>query len=132
MLLIFFDIKGFVQKEFILADQTINSAHNTGDKRTGCCITTAPSHTSFNTGEFLAKNNTTVPHPLTPPYSPDLAPCDCSVSRHLDTTDVMEAESQAVPNTLTEHDIQDAVKNGRSADNGSYARNVDCFKGDGQ
>jgi hypothetical protein len=33
----------------------------------------------------------------------------------------MEAESQAVPNTLTEHDIQDEVKNGRSADNGAYS-----------
>jgi hypothetical protein len=28
--------------------------------------------------------------------------------RHFDTTEVIEAESQAVVNTLTEHDFQDA------------------------
>jgi hypothetical protein len=41
---------------------------------------------------------------------------------HFDTTEVMEAESQAVLNTLTEHDFQDAVKNGRSVGNGVYFR----------
>jgi hypothetical protein len=30
--------------------------------------------------------------------------------RHFDTTEGMEAESQAVLNTLTEHDFQDAFK----------------------
>jgi predicted helicase len=30
---------------------------------------------------------------------------------HFDTIEVMEAESQAVLNTLTEHDFQDAFKN---------------------
>jgi hypothetical protein len=30
--------------------------------------------------------------------------------RHFDTTEVMEAESQAVLNILTEHDFQDAFK----------------------
>jgi hypothetical protein len=30
---------------------------------------------------------------------------------HFDPIDVMEAESQAVMNTLTEHDFQDAFKN---------------------
>jgi hypothetical protein len=35
---------------------------------------------------------------------------------------VIGAESQAVLNTLTEHDFQDAFKkNGRSAGNGAYA-----------
>jgi hypothetical protein len=33
----------------------------------------------------------------------------------------IEAESQAVLNTLTEHDFQDAFKNGRSAGNYKYA-----------
>jgi hypothetical protein len=31
-------------------------------------------------------------------------------SRHFYTTEVIEAESQAVLNTLTEHDFQDALK----------------------
>jgi hypothetical protein len=30
--------------------------------------------------------------------------------RHFDTTEVIEAESQAVLNALTEHDFQDAFK----------------------
>jgi hypothetical protein len=41
--------------------------------------------------------------------------------RHFDTAEVMEAESQAVLNTLTELDFQDAFKNDRSAGNGAYA-----------
>jgi hypothetical protein len=36
----------------------------------------------------------------------------------------MEAESQAVLNTLTEHEFQDACKYGRSAGNVAYARKV--------
>jgi hypothetical protein len=34
----------------------------------------------------------------------------------------MEAESQAVLNNLTEHNFEDAFKNGRSAGNGAYTR----------
>jgi hypothetical protein len=42
--------------------------------------------------------------------------------QHFDTIDVIKAESQAVLNTLTEHDFQDTFKNGRSAGNDPYAR----------
>jgi hypothetical protein len=35
---------------------------------------------------------------------------------------VIEAEWQAVLNTLTENDFQDAFKNGRSVENDAYAR----------
>jgi hypothetical protein len=42
--------------------------------------------------------------------------------RHFDTIEVIEAESQAVLNALTEQDLQDAFKNGRSAGNGVYTR----------
>jgi hypothetical protein len=41
---------------------------------------------------------------------------------HFDTNEMIVAESQAVLNTLTEHDFQDAFENGRSAGNGAYAR----------
>jgi hypothetical protein len=70
----------------------------------------------FNT-QFFTKNNTTVVVPSL--YSPDLAPCDFSLlprlkiklkGRRFDTIDVVEAELQAVLNTLTEHDFQDAFK----------------------
>jgi hypothetical protein len=42
--------------------------------------------------------------------------------RHFDTIEVLEAESQAVLNTLTEYDFQDAFKkNGRSCGNDAHA-----------
>jgi hypothetical protein len=41
---------------------------------------------------------------------------------HSDTAEVIETESQAVLNTLTEHDFQDAFKNGRSSGNGAYTQ----------
>jgi hypothetical protein len=37
--------------------------------------------------------------------------------RHFDTIEVIEAESQVVLNTLTEHDFQDAFKKDRSYGN---------------
>jgi hypothetical protein len=39
---------------------------------------------------------------------------------HSDTIQVIEAESQAVLNTLKEHDFQDAFKTGRSVGNGDF------------
>jgi hypothetical protein len=42
--------------------------------------------------------------------------------QHFDTTEVIEAESQAVLNSLTEHGFQDAFKNGRRSGNCEYAR----------
>jgi hypothetical protein len=41
-------------------------------------------------------------------------------SRHFDTLEVMEAELQAVLNTLTEHHFQNVFKNGRSAGNRAH------------
>jgi hypothetical protein len=35
---------------------------------------------------------------------------------------VIEAESQVVLNIITEHDFQEALKNGRSAGSGAYAQ----------
>jgi hypothetical protein len=62
----------------------------------------------------LTKNKSTVvPHPphfsLFPPLKIELK------GRHFDTNEVMEAESQAALNTLTEHDFQDAFENVKSA-----------------
>jgi hypothetical protein len=45
---------------------------------------------------------------------------------------MIQAESQAVMNTLTQHEFQDAFKNGRSTENSAYAHmEGDYFKGDG-
>jgi hypothetical protein len=51
---------------------------------------------------------TVVPHP---PYFSLLARLKMKLKGlHFDTTEVMEADSQAVLNTLAEHDFQDAFK----------------------
>jgi hypothetical protein len=42
--------------------------------------------------------------------------------RHFDTAEVIEAESRAVLNSLTEHDSKDTIQNDRSAGNGAYSR----------
>jgi hypothetical protein len=80
---------------------------------------------SFSPRDFFTKNNmTVVSHP---PNTPDLSPCDFFQfprlkGRHFDTLEVIEAELRVVPNTLTEHDFQDAFRNGRRAGNGAYTR----------
>jgi histone-lysine N-methyltransferase SETMAR len=145
MLIIFFDIKGIVHNEFVLSGQTVNSAYYCDIlqllrenvrrllpelwQQKNCLLhhDNILLHTSFFTKEFLTKNNMTVI--LHQPYSPDLAPCDFSLVPRLkiklkgccfDTIEVIEAESQAVLNTLTEHNFQDAFKNGRSTGNGVF------------
>jgi hypothetical protein len=51
--------------------------------------------------------------------------------RHFGTIEVIEAESEAVLTTLTEHDFQNSLKNDRSARNGAYARKGNYFECDG-
>jgi hypothetical protein len=88
----------------------------------------APSHTSFFLpGNFFAKNNKTVvlhpPHfSLFPQFKIKLK------SSHFDTT---EAESQAVLNTLTEHDLQDAFKKLQKCWVSWICTEGDYFEGDG-
>jgi hypothetical protein len=61
----------------------------------------------------LTRSNMTVPH----------SPCISLFyqlkiklkGRHFDTVEVIEADSQAMMNTLTEHDFQDALKKKRQA-----------------
>jgi hypothetical protein len=55
----------------------------------------------------ISDNMTVVCHPS---YLPGLALCDFSVSSIEDKTEVTEAESQMVLNTLTDHNFQDAFK----------------------
>jgi hypothetical protein len=73
-----------------------------GDKRTGCCLKL--SQTSFFTREFFTKYNmTVVPHApyfsVFPQLKTKLKGC------HFDTIELIEAESQALLNTITEHDF---------------------------
>jgi hypothetical protein len=76
-----------------------------GDKNLLLHHDKAPFHTSFITmGFFTTINMTIVPHP---PYFFSLfARLNIKPKcRHLDTTEAIEAESQAVLDTLTEHDF---------------------------
>jgi hypothetical protein len=41
---------------------------------------------------------------------------------YFDTIEVIEAESQVVLNTVTEHNIQDPFKNSKSTENGTYTQ----------
>jgi hypothetical protein len=93
MLIIFFDFKGIVHEEFVLAGQTVNSAYycdvlrrmhenvrrlrpELWQQKNWLLHHNTPSHTSLFTRELLTKNNMTViPHP---PYSLDLVRCDFS------------------------------------------------------
>jgi hypothetical protein len=69
---------------------------------------------------FTKSNITVVPHEL---YFSLLPQFKIKLKgRNSDTIELMEAESQAVLNTLTEHDFQDAFKNGRSAEMGTTSR----------
>jgi hypothetical protein len=106
MLVILFDIKGIVHKQFVLAGQTVNSAYyynllrrlreNVRRLRSEIWLQknwllhhdNAPSHTSFLTRESLTKNNTNVF-----PHLPNLK------FRHVDTIELIEAESQVVLTT---------------------------------
>jgi histone-lysine N-methyltransferase SETMAR len=80
---------------------------------------------------------TVVPHP---PNSPDLAPSDFSLlsrlkiklkGRRFDTIEVIEAEWQAVLNTLTAHDFRDAFKKWQKRWERCIHAEGDCFEGDG-
>jgi hypothetical protein len=103
MLIIFFDIKEIAHKEFVLTGQIVSSAYYCDalwrlrenvrslrpklwrQKNWMLHHDNAPSHTSFFPTEFLMKNNMTfIPHPTN---SPDLAPCDFSVSLTEDKTE---------------------------------------------
>jgi hypothetical protein len=50
--------------------------------------------------------------------------------RHFDTTEVIEAESQTVLNTLTEHHFQDAFKNLQKRWERRMSAEGDCIEGD--
>jgi hypothetical protein len=75
----------------------------------------------FFTKEFFTKNNmTVVPHP---PYCSLFPRLKIKLKGlHVDTIEVIETESGAMLNTLTEHDFHDAFKYGRNAGNSAYAQ----------
>jgi hypothetical protein len=81
------------------------------------CIMTMHHLTSF----FTKNNMTVIRHA---PYFSLFPQLKIKLKVYnFDTSGVIDAESQVVLNTLTEHNFQDTLKkNGRSAENGAYAR----------
>jgi hypothetical protein len=85
---------------------------------------TAP-RISFLTREILTRNYMTfVPHPR---Y---FSPFPRLKYRHFDPIEVIEAESQALLNTLTEHHFQDALKCQKRWER-CISEEGDYFEGDG-
>ena len=135
MLICFFDLKGIVQKEFFSPGQTDNATfyvevlkrlwENMWRKRPVQWRNNtwllqhdnAPAHAALLTRRFLTENNiTVVPHS---PYSPHLATSDYFVfqklkmkfnGRRFQTLEEIQAESQAVLDTLQENDFQECFK----------------------
>jgi hypothetical protein len=116
MLIVFFDIKGIVRKEFVLVCQTVNSAYFCDvlrrlrenlrrfrpeiwrQKNWLLHHDNAPSHTSFFSRHFSDKNNMSVVP--CPPYSSLFSRFKIKLKgRHFDTVEVTEAESLAVLKT---------------------------------
>lgn len=134
MLIVFFDAKGVVHKEFVPAGQTVNGTFyakvlerlriRVRRVRRKIADTwmlhhdNVPSHTSLIVREVLAKHNvTTLPQP---PYSPDLAPPDFflfpqikgSLKGHrFGTIEAIQAVSTGCLNSLAVDDFQEAYDN---------------------
>lgn len=127
MLIVFFDAKGLVHKEFVPQGQTVNSTYYVQvlDRLRKRVVRTrkeiaatwqlhhdnAPCHTALRVQEFLAKHSlVTLPQP---PYSPDMAPADFFLFPKIKTAlkgihfGSIEAIQAAVTKALNEVPIND-------------------------
>jgi hypothetical protein len=86
-------------------------------------------HFLIHQGIFDKNDMTVVPHPLYFSLFPQLK--IKLKSCHLDTIEVMEAESQTVLNTLTEHDFPDEFKKWQNCWEQCIRAEVGNFEGDG-
>ena len=147
--------KGIVQKEFVPPGQTVNAAfyievlkclqENVRRKRPDqwrnntwlLHCDSAPANAALLTRGFLTDNNMTVV-PI-PPYSPDLAPSDFFLfpklkmklkGRRFQLLEEIQAELQAVLNTLQENDFQECFKNWKHHWDRCQASEGDYFEGD--
>ena len=129
MIIVFFDSRGIVHKEFVPPGQTVNHAFYKDvlerlrkrvqryrrDIADDWVLQheNASAHTAISIREFLAKKNIPVlPHP---PYSPDIAPCDFYLfpklksklkGYHFGTMENIQIIVTDELNTLTENDFQ--------------------------
>jgi hypothetical protein len=123
MIIIFFDIKGTLHKESVMAGQTTNFAYCDDLRRLRknvCKLRpelwrqknwllhhdNAPSHAFFFTRDFFKNSNmTVVPQPRYFSFFPRLKVK--LQGRHFDAFELIEAESQDVLNTLAKYDFHD-------------------------
>jgi len=139
VLICFFDQKGIVRKEFVPPGQRVNAAFyvevlkrlrkNVRRERPDHWRNNtwllhhdnAPAYAALLTRRFLTDNNMTMV--LQPSNSPDLAPSDFFLFPKLKMklkgrryqTEEIQAQSQAVLNTLRENDFQECFKNWHAA-----------------
>ena len=156
MLIIFFDIRGIVHKEFIPPGQTVNGNFyckvlrqlrgNVRRKQPEMWENrdwllhhdNAPAHTSLVVREFLTKNNmTTVPYPA---YSPNLSPCDFYLfpkmklrlnGRCFVSIEEIQAELQQVLNMLMPADFNECFQKWQNRWDRCIQAQGDYFEGDG-
>jgi hypothetical protein len=106
-------------------------APNFGDKNWLLHQDDAPSHTSTFTREFWPKATWLLsPAPIHPPFLFPRFKTN-QKSRHFDTIEVIESESQVVLNTLTEHDFQNEFKKWHKRWERCIHTEGDYFEGDG-
>jgi len=129
MIIVFFDSRDIVHKEFVSPGQTVNHAfYKDVLERLRKMVQRvrrdiadhwvlqhdkAPTPTALSIREYVAKKNIPVlPHP---PYSPDLAPCDSYLfpklksklkGQHFGTMENIQKIITDELNTLTENDFQ--------------------------
>lgn len=156
MIIVFFDIRGIVHREFVPVGQTVNASFycdvlrrlredirrkrpNLWAEKTWMLHDdNAPAHRALTTRQFCTRNEMTiVPHP---PYSPDLAPCDFFLfpkmkiqlkGRRFDTVEEIQQESQKVLDGLQEKDFQGAFQKWQRRWDRCIAAQGNYFEGDG-
>jgi len=156
MLICFFDQEGIVHRKFVSPGMTVNADFNCDvlrrlrenvrrkrpqkwqNQNLIFHHANAPAHRSFKVSQFLAKKNMTViPHP---PYSPDLAPCDCFLfpklnlrmkGRRFDTNEEIQEESQRVLGTIPKRDFQGCFQAWQKRWDRCIRAKGEYFEGDG-
>jgi hypothetical protein len=115
------------------------SGQANGARTTGCSITTMHPRTPLWLCSTFWPPKTWWSSP-TPPYSPDLAPCDFFLfpkikiklkGRRFDTVEEIQAESQKVLNMLTQKDFQDSFQSWQKRWDRCVRSQGDHFEGDG-
>jgi hypothetical protein len=82
----------------------------------------------WTVSHFLSHKGIFAPHP---PYSPDFPHLQMFFSCHFDTSEVIQAQLQAVLNTLLEHDFQNEFKTWQNHWEWCTRMERDYFDGDG-